>query len=81
MCVFCCGELILKLIYNYDGGMFDCFEYVKFCDYIIMEGLFGYIICEMCDCYDVKIYFDFEEDLCVKWKVNCDMIKCGYMEE
>ena len=75
------GKPILKPVYNHETGTLDAPEYIEPKEYIIVEGLLGYLTRDMRDCYDVKMYLDPDYDLRVKWKIKRDTTKRGYTEE
>ncbi|ERN42804.1 uridine kinase [Rubidibacter lacunae KORDI 51-2] len=75
------GQPILKPIYNHNTGDFDPPEYIKPCQFVIVEGLLGYSTRGARDAYDVKVYLAPPEELRRKWKIKRDMRKRGYTED
>ncbi len=75
------GQPVLKPVYDHRNGTLKPVEYVKPKNFVIAEGLLGYMTRAMRDCYDVKIYLDPDEDLRIKWKIYRDTTKRGYSKE
>lgn len=75
------GKPILKPVYDHEKGASGPAEYIEPREYVIIEGLLGYGTREMCDCYDVKVYLDPQEDLRIKWKLQRDIQERGYSKE
>jgi phosphoribulokinase len=72
------GEAILKPVYRHQDGTFGPPVYVRPERFTIVEGLFGYFLPEMLDCYDVRVFLDPPEDLRRRWKVQRDCTRRGY---
>ena len=75
------GEPILKPVYDHTTGTRLPPQEVSPKDFVIAEGLLGYITRAMRDCYDAKIYLDPEEDLRVKWKIYRDTTRRSYTRD
>lgn len=75
------GEAILKPIYNHSTGTFDPPEYVKPSQFVIVEGLLGYVHPGCRRCFDVKVYLAPPEPLRHQWKIKRDTLKRGYTVE
>jgi uridine kinase len=74
------GKVIIKQIYSHHDESFKPADYVELKTYIVVEGLLGYSTSDRRNNYDVKIYLDPEDELCLRWKVIRDTTKRGYTE-
>jgi phosphoribulokinase len=72
------GESILKPVYQHKDGTFGAPLYTTPARFTVVEGLFGYFLPEMRECYDVRVYLNPPEELRRKWKVQRDCSRRGY---
>ena len=72
------GEAILKPVYRHADGTFAPPVYVRPHGFAIVEGLLGYHLPSMRDCYDVRVFLAPPEDLRRRWKVQRDCSRRGY---
>jgi phosphoribulokinase len=75
------GHPILKPVYNHNGGVLEAPEYVEPKDFIILEGLLGFLSPRLREAYDVKIYLEPQEQLRLRWKFQRDTTEGGYTVE
>jgi len=75
------GQPILKPVYEHRTGTLKPVDYVQPKNFVIAEGLLGYMNRDMRECYDVKIYLDPEEDLRIRWKIHRDTTQRGYTKD
>jgi phosphoribulokinase len=79
--LLCEGRPVLKPVYNHSDGTLGPAEYIEPREYIIIEGMLGYLTRAMRDCYDVKVYLESPEGLCVRWKIQRDISARGYFRK
>jgi len=72
------GDAILKPVYRHQDGTFGPPVYVKPARFTVVEGLLGYHLPEMLDCYDVRVYLNPPEEIRRHWKVQRDCSRRGY---
>lgn len=72
------GQPILKPVYDHAAGTLVRPNYVLAREFVIVEGLLGFLSPTMRQFYDVKVYLDPPEDLRWSWKVKRDTTKRGY---
>ena len=72
------GQPILKPVYDHATGTLVRPEYVLAREFVIVEGLLGFLSPTMRQFYDVKVYLDPPEDLRWVWKIKRDTTKRGY---
>jgi phosphoribulokinase len=72
------GQAILKPVYDHAAGTLVRPDYVLAREFVIVEGLLGFLTPTMRQFYDVKVYLDPPEDLRWAWKVKRDTSKRGY---
>jgi phosphoribulokinase len=75
------GQPILKPVYDHATGTLVRPEYVLAKEFVIVEGLLGFLTEPMRAFYDVKVYLDPPEDLRKVWKIKRDTSKRGYSAE
>jgi phosphoribulokinase len=75
------GQPILKPVYDHATGTLVRPDYVLAREFVIVEGLLGFLTPTMRQFYDVKVYLDPPEDLRWIWKVKRDTTKRGYTPE
>jgi phosphoribulokinase len=72
------GDPILKPVYRHQDGTFGPPVYVKPERFTVIDGLVGYHLPEMRDCYDVRVFLAPPEELRRRWKVQRDCSRRGY---
>jgi len=72
------GDPILKPVYLHTDGTFGPPVYLQPERFTVVEGLLGYYLPEMLDCYDVRVYLNPPEELRRRWKVQRDCARRGY---
>ncbi len=72
------GDAILKPVHRHQDGTFGPPAYVKPARFTVVEGLLGYHLPEMLDCYDVRVYLNPPEEIRRQWKVQRDCSRRGY---
>ena len=72
------GDAILKPVYRHQDGTFGPPVYIKPARFTVVEGLLGYHLPEMLDCYDVRVYLNPPEEIRRQWKVQRDCSRRGY---
>jgi phosphoribulokinase len=75
------GQPILKPVYDHASGTLVRPDYVLASEFVIVEGLLGFLTPTMRQFYDVKVYLDPPEDLRWVWKMKRDTSKRGYTLE
>ncbi len=75
------GEEIEKPVYDHSTGMFAPPEKVTPREYVIMEGLHTLYLELMRAALDLKIYFDTDLELKLRWKIQRDVVERGHSEE
>ncbi len=75
------GQAILKPVYDHAAGTLVRPDYVLAREFVIVEGLLGFLTPTMRQFYDVKVYLDPPEDLRWAWKIKRDTAKRGYTPE
>jgi phosphoribulokinase len=75
------GQPILKPVYDHAVGTLVRPDYVLAREFVIVEGLLGFLSPTMRQFYDVKVYLDPPEDLRWLWKIKRDTTKRGYAPE
>lgn len=72
------GQPFLKPVYDHSNGALVRPEYVRPCEFVVVEGLLGFHTAVMRQFYDVKVFLDPPEDLRKVWKIKRDTTKRGY---
>lgn len=72
------GEPILKPVYRHQDGTFGAPVYVRPERFTVVEGLIGYHLPQMRECYDVRVFLAPPEELRRRWKVKRDCSRRGY---
>jgi phosphoribulokinase len=72
------GDPILKPVYQHHDGTFGPPIYVQPARFTVVEGLLGYHLPEMLECYDVRVYLNPPEEIRRQWKVQRDCSRRGY---
>jgi phosphoribulokinase len=75
------GQPILKPVYDHKTGTLVRPDYVLAREFVIVEGLLGFLTPTMRQFYDVKVYVDPPEELRWAWKIKRDTTKRGYTPE
>ncbi len=75
------GETIVKPVYDHSTGTFGEPETVTPGDFVIMEGLHALYLEMMRAAMDVKIYFDTDPELKLRWKIKRDVADRGHTIE
>jgi phosphoribulokinase len=75
------GQPILKPVYDHATGTLVRPEYVLAREFVIVEGLLGFLTPTMRQFFDVKVYLEPPEDLRWFWKIKRDTAKRGYTPE
>jgi uridine kinase len=75
------GQPILKPVYDHASGTLVRPDYVLASEFVIVEGLLGFLTPTMRQFYDVKVFLDPPEDLRWVWKMKRDTSKRGYTLE
>lgn len=75
------GQPILKPVYDHSTGTLVRPAYVRAREFVIVEGLLGFLSPTMRQFFDVKVYLDPPEDLRWVWKIKRDTAKRGYTPE
>jgi phosphoribulokinase len=75
------GQPILKPVYDHAAGTLVRPDYVLARQFVIVEGLLGFLTPTLRQFFDVKVYLDPPEDLRWAWKIKRDTSKRGYRPE
>jgi phosphoribulokinase len=75
------GQPILKPVYDHSHGVLVRPEYVRPSEFVVVEGLLGFLTPVMRQFYDVKVYLDPPEELRRIWKIKRDTTRRGYQPE
>ena len=75
------GQPFLKPVYDHATGSLVRPEYIRPCEFVVVEGLLGFHSAVMRQFYDVKVFLDPLEDLRKVWKIKRDTTKRGYTAE
>lgn len=75
------GQTIMKPIYDHTTGTFTGPEEIQPRDVVLIEGLHMFYLEKLREALDLKIYFDTDVSLRVRWKVRRDAGVRGYTEE
>ncbi len=75
------GQPILKPVYDHAAGTLVRPDYVLARQFVIVEGLLGFLTPTMRQFFDVKVFLDPPEDLRWAWKIKRDTSKRGYTPE
>lgn len=75
------GKEIAKPIYDHSDGKIKGPEIIKPTDIVLLEGLHILYLQKLREALDLKIYFDTDTALRVRWKVRRDAAERGYTEE
>ncbi len=75
------GTPIIKPVYDHSTGTFGESELVQPRKVVLIEGLHILYLEKLREAFDLKIYFDTDISLRIKWKVRRDAEARGYTEE
>lgn len=75
------GYSVMKPIYDHSTGTFTGPEEIQPKDVVLIEGLHIFYLEKLREALDLKIYFDTDTALRVRWKVRRDAGVRGYTEE
>ena len=71
------GETVERLSYDHATGKFIGPLTLKSNKYIVFQGLMPFMLDQMRELYDLKVYVEADEDLRVKWKTERDVGERG----
>lgn len=75
------GETILKPVYDHSTGTFAEPEDVTPADFVILEGLHALYLEMLRAALDLKVYFDTDLELKLRWKIERDVKDRGHTVE
>lgn len=75
------GETIEKPVYDHSTGTFAPPEKVTPKEFVILEGLHTLYLEMLRAALDLKIYFDTDLELKLRWKIKRDVLERGHSEE
>ncbi len=75
------GETIVKPVYDHSTGTFGAPETVTPGDYVILEGLHALYLEMLRAAEDLRVYFDTDPELKLRWKIERDVADRGHTLE